>query len=250
MCTHLGSFGLDGFNNLKYKRNHRVIYSKCGKRFGKDIEIWNLLSYQQIIKMILYELFILKYALTGVAKRGGTPQQKLSQFKIFDKNLNKTLSEGLPFIFEDDDFNIHLKTNKVNHIINITGWVLNRKKIIQNWVKRILDKGDQLPPNKGGVIIGSTSRLWDPTDFDYANEQIQSELRYGSHKRISGIIFCSKRLEGVPVLQSDKLEFIKVLPVPLINTNTNVDITDKILIMRKSLFDFPDWISGKKREFR
>lgn len=172
-----------------------------------------------------------------------TLEEKIDDlFLIFDENLDIALSEDLPFIFENDDFNIHLMTNEINSSINITGWVLNRKKIIQNWVKRILDKGDQLPPNEGGVIIGSSSRLWDPTDFDYAIEQIQSELRYGSHKRISGIIFCSKRMEGVPVLQSDKLEFIKVLPVPLINTNTNVDITDKILIMRKALFDFPVWI--------
>jgi len=81
MCTHLGSLAWDGFNNLEYKREHRVMCSKCGKRFGKDIEMWNLLFYQQMIKMILYELFILKYPLTGVAKRWGIPQQKLSQFK-------------------------------------------------------------------------------------------------------------------------------------------------------------------------
>ena len=81
MCTHLGSLVWDGFNNLEYKREHRTMCSKCGKRFGKDIEMWNLLSYQQKIKMILYELFYLKYPLTGVAKRWGIPQQKLSQFK-------------------------------------------------------------------------------------------------------------------------------------------------------------------------
>ncbi len=172
-----------------------------------------------------------------------TLEEKMDDlFLIFDKNLDITLSEDLPFIFENDDFNIHLMTNEINSSINITGWAHDRKLIIQNWVKRILDKGDQLPPNEGGVIIGSHSRLWDPTDFDYVIEQIQSELRYGSHKRISGIIFCSKRMEGVPVLQSDKLEFIKVLPVSLINTTANVDITDKILIMRKALFNFPDWI--------
>jgi len=172
-----------------------------------------------------------------------TLEEKMNDlFLIFDKNLDITLSEDLPFIFENDDFNIHLMTNEINSSINITGWALNRKKIIQNWVKRILNKGDQLPPNEGGVIIGSSSRLWDPTDFDYAIEQIQSELRYGSHKRISGIIFCSKRMEGIPVLQNDKLEFIKILPVSLINANANVDITDKILIMRNALFEFPDWI--------
>jgi len=34
-----------------------------------------------MIQKILYELFVLKYPLTGVAKRWGIPQQKLSQFK-------------------------------------------------------------------------------------------------------------------------------------------------------------------------
>jgi len=41
----------------------------------------NLLSYQQKIKMILYELIVLKYPLTGVAKRWAIPQEKLSRFK-------------------------------------------------------------------------------------------------------------------------------------------------------------------------
>jgi hypothetical protein len=78
ICAHLGSLVWDGFNNLENKREHRIMCSKCGKRFGKDIETWNLLSYQQKIKMILYELFILKFPLTGVAKQWGIPQQKLS----------------------------------------------------------------------------------------------------------------------------------------------------------------------------
>ncbi len=81
ICAHLGSLVWDGFNNLGYKREHRIMCSKCGKRFGRDIEMWNLLSYQQMIKMILYELFILKFPLTGVAKQWGIPQQKLSQFR-------------------------------------------------------------------------------------------------------------------------------------------------------------------------
>ena len=107
MCAHLGSLVWDGFNNLEYKSEHRIICSKCGKRFGKDIEMWNLLSYQQMIKVILYELFILKFPLTGVAKQWGIPQQKLSQFKkslvsqVFQQNSEiieqklKTLPRGV-----------------------------------------------------------------------------------------------------------------------------------------------------------
>jgi len=80
-CAHLGTFAYNGFNIIKNEKIHRIKCSKCGKRFGNDVEMWNLLSYQQMIKMILYELFILKYPLTGVAIRWGITQEKLSQFK-------------------------------------------------------------------------------------------------------------------------------------------------------------------------
>jgi len=92
MCAHIGSFTWDGFNNLDHKKDHRVKCSQCDKRFGNDVTEWELLLYQQMIKMILYELFILKYPLTGVAKRWGITQENLSQFKksfilqIFQQN--------------------------------------------------------------------------------------------------------------------------------------------------------------------
>ncbi len=92
VCAHLGSITWDGFNTLEHKNQHRIRCSKCGKRFGKDIKMLNLLVYQEKIKKVLYELFFYKYPLTGVAKRWGIPQQKLSQFKksfvlqIFQQN--------------------------------------------------------------------------------------------------------------------------------------------------------------------
>ena len=80
-CSHLGTLAYNGYNNLEDGSPHRVKCLTCGKRFGNDIEMRNLLSYQQKIKMILYELFDLKYPLTGVAKRWEIPQEKLSRFK-------------------------------------------------------------------------------------------------------------------------------------------------------------------------
>ncbi|KKN64159.1 hypothetical protein LCGC14_0494530 [marine sediment metagenome] len=80
-CFHLGTLAYNGYNRVEDGKFHRVKCLTCGKRFGRDIEMWNLLSYQQEIKMILYELFDLKYPLTGVAKRWGIPQEKLSRFK-------------------------------------------------------------------------------------------------------------------------------------------------------------------------
>ena len=81
MCAHIGSITWDGFNISKHKENHRIQCSQCGKRFGNDVDTWNLLLYQQKIKMILYELFDLKYPLTGIAIRWGIPQDKLNKFK-------------------------------------------------------------------------------------------------------------------------------------------------------------------------
>jgi len=69
MCVHTGLFVYNGYNKLENEKPHRVKCIKCGKRFGNDVDAWKLLTYQEKIKMILYELFILKYPLTGVAKR-------------------------------------------------------------------------------------------------------------------------------------------------------------------------------------
>ncbi len=114
MCTHIGSITWDGFNSLEYKNEHRVQCSICRKRFGKDIEMLNLLLYQEKIKKILYELFILKYPLTGIAIRWEVPQDKLSKFKrsfvlqVFQQNSEvieqklKALPRGV--IFGDETY--------------------------------------------------------------------------------------------------------------------------------------------------
>ena len=81
LCAHIGTITWDGFNTSNRKMDHRIQCSKCGKRFGNDLEMIDLLIYQEKIKKILYELFIFKYPLTGVAIRWGITQQKLSQFK-------------------------------------------------------------------------------------------------------------------------------------------------------------------------
>ncbi len=74
----------------------------------------NLLLYQEKIKKILYELFILKYPLTGIAIRWKVPQDKLSKFKrsfilhVFQQNSEvieqklKALPRGV--IFGDETY--------------------------------------------------------------------------------------------------------------------------------------------------
>ena len=80
-CAHIGTITWDGFNTTEKERNHRIQCSKCGKRFGKDLKMIDLLTYQDKIKKILYELFFYNYPLTGVATRWGIKQNKLSEFK-------------------------------------------------------------------------------------------------------------------------------------------------------------------------
>ena len=94
-CAHLGSLAHDSFNELEHEGGHRTRCIGRGKRLGNDVDMWDLLQYQQKIKKILYELFIFKYPLTGVAKRWGIPQNKLSRFKkslvsqVFEQNAEK-----------------------------------------------------------------------------------------------------------------------------------------------------------------
>lgn len=104
MCAHMGSIIWDGFNTFKHKKEHRIQCSQCGKRFGNDVDMWNLLLYQEKIKRILYELFHFNYPLTGVAIRWGVPQHKLSEFKksfvlqVFQQNSEviEQKIKGLP----------------------------------------------------------------------------------------------------------------------------------------------------------
>jgi len=81
MCAHVGSITWDGFNISEHNKDHRIQCSQCGKRFGKDLDMIELLLYQEKIKKILYELFFYKYPLTGIATRWQIPQDKLSKFK-------------------------------------------------------------------------------------------------------------------------------------------------------------------------
>ena len=81
MCAHVGSITWDGFNTSEHKNDHRIRCSQCGKRFGNDIEMIELLLYQEKVKKMLYELFFYKYPLTGIATRWQIPQDKLSKFK-------------------------------------------------------------------------------------------------------------------------------------------------------------------------
>ena len=133
-CAHLGYLVFNGYNKVKNKKAHRVKCSKCNKRFGNEVTAWNLLLYQEKIKKILYELYVLKYPLTGIAKRWGIPQDMLSRFKknyvskVFQQNSQlieqklKALPRGV--MFADETFmgprgNSNVEIVVINNIFEI-----------------------------------------------------------------------------------------------------------------------------------
>ncbi|MBD3254780.1 MAG: hypothetical protein GF383_06790 [Candidatus Lokiarchaeota archaeon] len=77
----MGTLVYNGYNVINHEQVHRIKCTKCGKRFGNDVAMWNLLEYQHTIKKIIYEFFFFKNPLKGVAIKRGIPPEMLSRFK-------------------------------------------------------------------------------------------------------------------------------------------------------------------------
>lgn len=80
-CDHPYNLVKDGFNEIKNGRKQRYKCNKCDSRLEQKVLIAEQEKYVKKIKEIFYELFILKFPLSGVAKQYGIPQPKLSTFK-------------------------------------------------------------------------------------------------------------------------------------------------------------------------
>ncbi|GAG80850.1 unnamed protein product, partial [marine sediment metagenome] len=157
VCAHLGTLIYNGYNTVGNKRFHRVKCTKCNKRFGNDVVAWDLLQYQQKIKKILYELFILKYPLKGAAIRWGIPPEMLSRFRksfvsqVFQQNAEiiehelKALPRGV--MFADETFmgsrgNSNVEIVVINEIFEI----LSTEPAIKGALKKsILEVFNKIP---------------------------------------------------------------------------------------------------------
>ncbi len=80
-CNHLGFLVKDGFNFVDGNKIQRIQCSACNKRFGNSVSMYQLLSYQNQLKELIYELIFSNYRETEMAARWKIPQPKLSQFK-------------------------------------------------------------------------------------------------------------------------------------------------------------------------
>lgn len=80
-CDHIGSLKYNGYNVNQRGNKHRIKCVICGKRFGNKIDNYDLLVYQQKMKKITYEIFILNTNLKSIAVRWGIRREMLSRFK-------------------------------------------------------------------------------------------------------------------------------------------------------------------------
>ncbi|MHA1766259.1 MAG: hypothetical protein ACTSVK_08350 [Promethearchaeota archaeon] len=92
-CRHLGILVKDGHNISSSQMLQRITCSKCGARFGNNVNEWDLNRYQERLKLVLYELFFEGCKQTKMEKRWGIPQPKLSKFK---HDFVKTVLEQYP----------------------------------------------------------------------------------------------------------------------------------------------------------
>ena len=80
-CPHPYKLKKDGYNHLKNGNIQRYKCKVCTSRLGTKKTVQDFQKYMKKIKKIVHDLFILGFPLSGVAKRYGIPQPKLSTFK-------------------------------------------------------------------------------------------------------------------------------------------------------------------------
>lgn len=113
-CCHLGYLIKDGFNVVNGIQIQRIKCSACNKRFGTNVSMYDLLSYQTQIKQLIYDLIIGRNRELEMSLRWQIPQSKISQFKklyitkIFEEypNLLRSTPKSLPhgILFADETF--------------------------------------------------------------------------------------------------------------------------------------------------
>jgi len=128
-CSHLGYLVKDGFNLSKGIKIQRIRCSACKKRFGTNVSMYDLLSYQTQIRQLIYELIIGKYPEIEVSSRWEIPQPKISEFKkmyitrILEEHptLLRTVPKSLPrgILYADETYmggmgNSNTEINMVN----------------------------------------------------------------------------------------------------------------------------------------
>ena len=160
-----------------------------------------------------------------------------AEFKI-DKLCNILESVNPPFNYEDKDLEIRIADE--NGGSRIEGYIMNREKNLETWIKRVHKKFKQLPSDAGGIIIANSSNIWDPQDIDVVLKTSWRETKEGQKSRIAGIIFCVRQMLGVPSLSGEVVNFIS--PLFLINPYSKFEYSKELEKMARIISLYPDWM--------
>ncbi len=143
-----------------------------------------------------------------------------------------------PFNYNDDDLEIHIDEKDGGS--SILGDISNRKKRLENWIKKVHKKYKQLPANVGGVVIANSSSFWEHRDIEIVSKTSWRETKEGQKTRISGIIFCVRQMLGIPSVTGERLSL--VFPRVLINKFSQFDYNTELVKMASAIGSFPNWI--------
>ncbi|MCL4458797.1 MAG: hypothetical protein M1136_04305 [Chloroflexi bacterium] len=116
----------------------------------------------------------------------------------------------LPAIYTGETFEARFESSGgPGGRVSISGLEPEPSQVVSQWIKRIVDKGKQLPSGEAEVIIGSPLFLWGTRECEAANQALVNALTKQPHTRISGIIFHAKHVENS--------SFLKHVPAVVIN---------------------------------
>lgn len=160
-----------------------------------------------------------------------------AEFKI-DKLYNILESVYLPFNHEDEDLEIRITDE--NGGSRIEGYIMNREKNLETWIKRVHKKFKQLPSDTGGIIIANSSNIWDPQDIEVVHKTSWRETKGGQKSGIAGIIFCVRQMLGVPSISGEVINLIN--PLFLINPYSKFDYSKELEKMAGIINRYPDWM--------
>ena len=195
-------------------------YQRKGREYS--IKIWDFLK----------DKFDSKRTFIRFKKQNSDAEKKLEKLYRILKPVES------PFNHENDDLEIHIADQ--NGGSRIEGYILNREKNLETWIKRVHKKYKQLPPDVGGIIIANSSNIWDPQDINVVHKTSWRETKEGQKSRISGIIFCVRQMLGIPSISGGVVNFIS--PCLLINPYSKFDYSKELEEMARVIGMYPDWM--------
>jgi len=161
-----------------------------------------LLQYQQKIKKILYELFILKYPSKGVAIRWGIPPEMLSRFKksfvsqVFQQNAEiiehelKALPRGV--MFADETFmgsrgNSNVEIVVINELFEILSTEPAIKGALKKSILEVFNKIPEAVKKKLKILITDGEPSYDSIAKEFGGGIIRL-IQFHAHEKRGEII--------------------------------------------------------------